>query len=112
SMIEYSMVDRTVRMPVSEMIARVRSGDPGAVDAAKALARCGMVVKEDWLCVANADDGLSALLHGTPWVTYRPSLSRLDGVVTEDKTMRFGGGSPRRYMKVPLAGLLDDKEVE
>src|SRR5690606_37768470 len=36
SMIEYSMVDRTVRMPVSEMISRVVNGDPGATDAAKA----------------------------------------------------------------------------
>ena len=107
SMIEYSMVDRTVRMPVSEMIARVRSGDPGSGDAAKALARCGMVVEGDWLCVANTDDGLSGLLAGTPWVAYRPSLSRLEGVVTEGKTKRFGSGSPRRYMKVPLAGLIE-----
>lgn len=107
SMIEYSMIDRTVRMPVSEMIVRVRNGDLGAGDAAKALARCGMVVKGDWLCVANMDDGLSGLLAGTPWVAYRPSLSRLDGVVSEDKTMRFGTGSPRRYLKVPLTGLLD-----
>lgn len=108
SMIEYSMVDRTVRMPVSEMISRVVNGDPGATDAAKALARCGMVVKDGWLCVANTDDGLSGLLAGTPWVAYRPSLSRLDGVVSDGKTMRFGSGSPRRYMKVPLAGLIDD----
>ena len=107
SMIEYSMVDRTVKMPVSEMIVRVMRGDPGSGDAAKALARCGMAVKGEWLCVANTDDGLSGLLQGTPWVAYRPSLSRLEGVITEDKTMRFGGGSPRRYMKVPMAGLID-----
>ena len=112
SMIEYSMVDRTVKMPVSEMITRVRSGDPGAGDAAKALARCGMAVKDDWLCVANTDDGLSGLLAGTPWMAYRPSLSRLEGVTTEDKTMRFGGGSPRRFMRVPLAGLIDGVVVE
>lgn len=112
SMIEYSMVDRTVRMPVSEMVVRVRSGDPGAGDAAKALARCGMVVKDDYLCVANTDDGLSGLLAGTPWVAYRPSLSRLEGVITGSGTMRFGSGSPRRYMKVPLGGLIDGVAAE
>jgi len=112
SMIEYSMVDRTVRMPVSEMIMRVRSGDPGSGDAAKALARCGMAVKGDFLCVANTDDGLSGLLADTPWRAYRPSLSRLDGVITEDKTMRFGGGNPRRYMRVPLVGLIDGMAAE
>lgn len=107
SMVEYSTLDKTVRMPVSEMISRVRTGEHGWQDAGKALARCGMVVKGDWLCVANTDDGLSGLLRDTPWAVYRPSLSRLKGVVIEDKTMRFGGGSPRRYMKVPLVGLLD-----
>lgn len=107
SMIEYSTLDKTVRMPVSEMVARVRVGDHGWQDAAKALGRCGMAVKGDWLCVANTDDGLSGLLRDTAWAVYRPSLSRLEGVETEDKTMRFGGGKPRRYMKVPLMGLLD-----
>lgn len=108
SMIEYTLLDRTVRMPVSELISRVLRGENDAGDAAKSLARHGMVVKDGWLCVANTDDGLSGLLRDTPWTVYRSSLARLDGVTTDGKTMRFGTGSPRRYLKVPLAGLLDD----
>ena len=111
SMIEYTMLDRTVRMPVSELIGRVVRGEQDAGDAAKSLARHGMVVKDEWLCVANTDDGLSGLLKDTPWMVYRSSLQRLEGVMTDGKTMRFGTGSPRRYLKVPLAGLIDGFEA-
>lgn len=112
SMVEYTMLDRTVRMPVSELIGRVVRGEQDAADAAKSLARHGMAVKDEWLCVANTDDGLSYLLKDTPWTVYRSSLQRLEGVTTDGKTMRFGTGSPRRYLKVPLVGLIDGFEHE
>lgn len=107
SLIEYSYMDRTVRVPVSDLIWRVKRGDPGAKEAQEALGRHGMSVKGDDLMVANADDGLSRLLEGTAWRVYRDTLLRYQGARPSGKTMRFGAGKPVRYLVLPLDGLLD-----
>lgn len=107
SMVEYTTLDKTVRMPINELVARVVHKPIGWEDAVKTLSRYGMAVKDGWLCVANSDDNLSGLLRDTPWFVYRQGLTRYDGAVSEGKTMRFGSGSPRRYVKIPLDGLID-----
>lgn len=108
SLIDHNTSDRSVKMPISELIARVYYRSMGWEDAVKTLTRFGLAVKDGWLCVANSDDNLSGLLAGTPWVVYRQGLSRYHGAVSDGKTMRFGTGSPRRYLKIPLDGLIGD----
>lgn len=108
SLIEYTSHDRTGKMPVSELISRVYHDAVDAKDCQAALGRVGMAVKDGMLCVANQDEQLSRLLEGTAWTAYKNSMLRYPGAQPAGKTMRFGAGSPVRYLCVPLDGMLWD----
>lgn len=110
SLVDYTTHDRTQKMPVSELINRVRLGGVDVKDCRAALGRIGIRVEGDVLWVSNSDDQLSRLLEGTPWVAYRNSMLRYPGAVSSGKAARFGAGSPSRYMVIPLTGLLDGVE--
>lgn len=111
SLIDYTTHDRTQKMPVSELIIRVRSGGTDVKDCRSALGRIGIRVEGDELWISNSDDQLSRLLEGTPWVSYRNSMLRYPGAVSSGKAARFGAGSPSRYLTIPLAGMFDGTDA-
>ena len=108
SMVEHTFMDRTGKMPVGELIERVRTGAEGSRECIKTLGRIGIAVRDDKVLIANSNSRLSDLLVGTAWTTYRPGLSRYPGAVAGEGTAWFSGGTgSQRYVEIPIVGLID-----
>ena len=101
------MVDRTGKMPVADLVARVHTRAMGWEDAGRTLGRYGLAVVDGWLRVANKSNRLSELLANTTYQVYKPTLSRYPGVRSGADPMRFAPGVNSRYQEVPLEGLID-----
>lgn len=109
SMVDHTSLDRTGKMSVVDLIEKARNEDNGFRDAVKTLGRIGIKVSGDRLMVANKNSRLSDLLAGTPWVEYRPSLSRYPNAESCDNPQWFAGGTrSQRCISLPLSGILDD----
>ena len=107
AMVEHTMVDRTGKMPVADLVARVHTRAMGWEDAGRTLGRYGLAVVDGWLRVANKSNRLSELLVNTTYQVYKPTLSRYPGVRSGADPMRFAPGVNSRYQEVPLEGLID-----
>lgn len=112
AMVEHTMLDRTVKMPVAELVERVREGSAGHEDAAKTLGRYGLAVVDGWLRIANKSNRLSELLSNTIYHVYKPTLSRYPGVRKGDSAYRFSAGVVSRYMEIPLEAVMSSDVVE
>lgn len=112
SMVEHTFLDRTGKMPVGELIERVKNGADGAKECIKTLGRIGIAIRDDKVLIANSNSRLSDLLAGTAWTTYRPGLSRYPGAVAGEGTAWFSGGTgSQRFVEIPISGLIDGFEA-
>jgi len=112
AMVEHTMADRTGKMPIADLMARVHYKSMGWEDASRTLGRYGLAIVDGWLRVANKSNRLSEVLANTIYQVYKPTLSRYPGVRNGPEPMRFAPGVKSRYQEVPLSGLLDGIDVE
>lgn len=112
AMAEFTVMDRTNRVAVSDLIRMARGTEVASVDAAKSsLGRYGLKVDGDWLVVANSKSRIGELMKDTSWTVPKNTLSRYPGAESVGAT-RFASGVVSRGIRIPLAGLLDDVMVE
>lgn len=102
SMIEHTTLDRTAKIPVSDLIERVHKRDIGHEDAGRTLGRHGIAVRDGKIRIANKATLLSRLFDGTPWTAYRATLSRYPTAEAGDRNMYFYNGINQRYTQIDL----------
>lgn len=110
---DHTVLDKTTRVPVSDLIVAVKNRDTGYDAARQSLGRYGIRVDGDWLVVANSKSRIGELMKDTGWTVPKNTLGRYPGAESVGAT-RFASGVVSRGIKIPLAGLLDGvvSEVE
>lgn len=111
AMAEFTLLDRTNKVAVSDLIKMVMDCGNNATAARDSLGRYGLRVDgSEWLVVANSKSRIGELMRDTSWTVPKNTLARYPGAEPVGTT-RFAPGVISRGIRIPLAGLIDGVDV-
>lgn len=108
AMADYTFLDKTVKVAVSDMLRMVQQDGTAAESARLSLGRYGIRLDGDWLLIANSKSRIGELMRDTSWTVPKNTLSRYAGAESVGTT-RFAPGVVSRGIRIPVAGLLEDE---
>ena len=106
AMAEFTLLDKTNRVAISDLIRLSIDGGSGSDAAKLSLGRYGLRVERGWLLVANSKSRIGELMRDTSWSVPKNTLARYPGAEPIGVT-RFAPGVVSRGIRIPLDGLID-----